>query len=252
MSQQVLVTGSAGTIGQAACKALAAAGHRVRGFDRSASPQSAGLDDAVVADLTDREAVEQAMVGVQSVVHLAAVPSDAPFVEQLVGPNVIGLFHVMDAARQAGVQRVVLASSCQAVGRLLQTHDGPLSADTPPAPNNHYGLTKVWAEQMGEMYARCWGLSVIATRIGWLPRRLMNPDTVREDSIIHDLYLSPDDAGRFFTCAVEAEGVDFAILYACGPGRPGQPCVDLEPSRRLIGYEPRDRWPTGLPAHHWQ
>lgn len=238
-AKRVLVTGSTGAIGRPTATALSERGHRVRGFDRRPSDH---LDDAVVAELTDRAAVDHAMRDVDCVVHLAATPSEAPFAEALLEPNVLGLFHVMDAARAAGVRRVVLASSCQAVSG-HDRHAGPLPADAAPRPNNLYGLTKAWAEQMGELYARRFGLSVLAVRIGWLPRTVTDPATVPADSALHDLYISPRDAARFFTCAVEAETSDFAVLYATGPGRPEGPMCDLDSARQLIGYEPRDRWP---------
>ena len=104
---KVLVTGSAGIVGRPVVEALRARGHEVRGFDRRPSP---GLDDAVVADLTDEPAVRAAVAGMEAVVHLAAQPVDAPFAD-LVGPNVVGLYHVMNAAREAAVRRLVLASS---------------------------------------------------------------------------------------------------------------------------------------------
>jgi hypothetical protein len=58
-------------------------------------------------------------------------------------------------------------------------------------------------------------------------------------------YLSRADAARFFACAVEAEEVKFAVLYAVGPE--GDTSVDLASARRLIGYAPEDAWPNGLP-----
>lgn len=236
----VLVTGSAGAIGQAVCRELRARGHRVRGFDRQPTP---GLDDAVVGDIADGEATREAMRGTDSVVHLAAATDDADFLDVLLRPNVIGLYRVMDAARRAELRRVVLASSMQAVSGLPRHR--PRGTDEGPAPTNHYGLTKAWAEQMGEMYARCYGMSVIAARIGWLPRDAEGVRILlRHRGMKH--YLSPGDAGRFFACAVEAEGVRFAVLYACGATPADPPSCDMEPAKRLIGFVPRDAWPEGL------
>lgn len=240
--RHVLVTGSAGAIGAPVCEELARRGHQVRGLDRVPSPV---VEDHVVADLTDRAAIDHAMRDIQSVVHLAAVPVDRPFMEELLGPNVIGLFHVMDAARAVGAERVTLASSGQAISGYPRDQR-PLPADLPPKPTNHYGLTKAWAEQMGEMYARQYGMSVIAVRIGWLPRKPTNPDDIGPEHSLHDSYISPGDAGRFFAGCLEAGGIDFVTLHATGPGRPEGPRYDLEPARRLLGYEPRDRWPEGF------
>src|SRR5690349_3411164 len=99
----IVVTGAAGAIGRPVCDELLRLGHHVRGFDRVPMPW---LGDARVADLLDREATRDAVRGADALVHLAAEPDDADFA-LLEGPNVRGLFHVLDAARQEGLRRVV-------------------------------------------------------------------------------------------------------------------------------------------------
>src|SRR5262245_16097112 len=104
----VLVTGSAGRIGRAAVRELKARGPRVRGFDRAPSP---GADESVVGDITDADAVRRAVAGVGAVVHLAATPDDDDFLTRLLPNNIVGVYQVLEAARAAGVRRLVLASS---------------------------------------------------------------------------------------------------------------------------------------------
>jgi len=234
---RVLVTGAAGAIGQPVCEELLQRGHHVRGLDRARTP---GLEDFVVADLADRVGVLGAMRGVDSVVHLAAEPDDADFAI-LVGPNVLGLFHVLDAARKLGVRRIVLASSVQTLGRWWEREQPATATDSNPV--NHYALTKIWAEQMGEMYARCYGLSVIAARVAFMVRSPAEALRLARAKLF-DSYLSRGDVGRFFAQAVEATGIDFAVLYAVSRG--GERVLDMEPARRLLGFEARDRWPEGL------
>ena len=234
----IVVTGAAGAIGRPVCEELSRRGHHVRGFDRVPAPW---LDDAVTADLVDREAVRTVMRGADALVHLAAEPDDADF-SRLEPPNVLGLFHVLDAARQEGLGRVVLASSIQVLGSWWERKALPASTED-ALPCNHYALTKVWAEQMGEMYARIYGLSVIAARVAFMVR---GPEEARRLARLglYDTYLSRSDAGRFFAAAIEASAVDFAVLYAVGVG--GDRMFDMEPTTRLIGFTPRDRWPDGL------
>lgn len=234
----IIVTGAAGAIGRPVCDALLRRGHRVRGFDRVPIPW---LGEAVTGDLLDREAVRAAVSGADALVHLAAVPDDAEF-SLLEGPNVRSLFHALDAARDGGVVRVVLASSIQVLGTWWEPRSRPASTSF-AAPINHYGLTKVWAEQMGEMYARVHGLSVIAARVAFMVR---DPEEARRLARrrLFDTYLSRGDVGRFFAAAVEASGIDFAVLYAVGVG--GERLFDMEPTTRLLGFTPRDRWPEGL------
>lgn len=234
----VVVTGAAGAIGRPVCDELLRRGHHVRGLDRVPTPW---LGDARVADLLDREATRDAVRGADALVHLAAEPDDADFA-LLEGPNVRGLFHVLDAARQEGLRRVVLASSIQVLGTWWEP--GPRPASTRDAlPSNHYALTKLWAEQMGEMYARLYGLSVIAARVAFMAR---GPEEARRlvQRLLFDTYLSRGDVARFFAAAIEAPAIDFAVLYAVGVG--GERLFDMEPTTRLIGFTPRDRWPEGL------
>ena len=112
VAKSVLVTGSAGGVGTAVCAALAGVGHRVTGFDRRPTP---GVETALVADLMDRDAVRGTAEGQDAIVHLAATPDEADFIDELIEPNVRGLYHVCDAARRANVPRLVLTSSVQVV-----------------------------------------------------------------------------------------------------------------------------------------
>jgi uronate dehydrogenase len=237
---QVLVTGSAGAVGQAVCRELVSRGHRVRGLDRVATQ---GLDEAVVADVTDAEAVRAATRGTDAVVHLAAHRDDAPFTT-LLGPNVVGLYNVMSAAREEKVRRVVLASTLQVTWTGRDPDDPPRPARVDEArPSNHYALTKLWAEQMGEMYARCYDMSVVVLRLTWMVR---NPAEARRMQEFRrpKIFLSSRDAGRAFAAAVEAQDIRFAVVFVAGPDGAG--IFDLEPARRLIGFVPQDRWPEGL------
>ena len=114
----VLVTGSAGRIGQATVRELVSRGHQVRGFDRMPSK---GVADDVVGNLTDFATVERAMRGVGTLIHLAATPDDADFPTELMPNNILGVYHILEAARLAGVKRMILASSGQVVWHARMT-----------------------------------------------------------------------------------------------------------------------------------
>jgi uronate dehydrogenase len=194
----------------------------------------------VVDNVENRTSVREAMRGIDTVIHLAAQPNDADF-PLLVGPNIVGLFNVLDAARQENVNRVVLASSIQVLAR---RSEGSLAASvSESSPGNHYGLTKLWAETMGEMYARRYGLSVLAVRIAWLVRNQDEAMSMLRRPRPH-LYLSSRDAGRFFALAIEATGIEFAVVYAASKG--AETHFDMDPARRILAYEAQDYWPDGL------
>lgn len=272
--RRILLTGAAGAMGRCIAPALLARGHEVRGYDRAAC---ANLTDHVTADLTDADALDRAMAGRDTLMHLAAHTNDAPFIESLLQPNVVGLYHVFATAKRHGVARIILSSSMQVVSgiRRSQKNDetngtGPsseafsggrtLTADD-AAPTNDYALTKLWAEQLGAMAARTTDAQVLAVRIGWFIRDAAEAQRLQSYPNAHAIYLSPADTQRFFTAAVEADltarpgspgnpGLphNFAILYATGPAPKNQPpAVDLEPARRWLGYEPQDPFPHGLP-----
>ena len=243
--KRVLVTGAAGAIGQIVCAHLLRRGHHVRGFDRNPLPD---LADRVVAELRDRAAILAAVDGMETVIHFAAYRNDADFADVLLEPNVLGLFHVCDAARRGSVRRLVLASTAQTVNGWGRETE-PIRVADGARPTNHYALTKIWAETMGEMYARCYDLSVINVRLGWLPRDAAFAQRVQQSERGVDIFLSHDDAGRFFARCVESEqpaaGEAVTVFATSKPLRNQR--LDLSPARELLDYVPQDTWPQGLP-----
>ena len=236
----VTVTGSAGRIGRAVAAELLARGHRVRGFDRVPSP---GLADQLRGDLMRPGDVARAVAGADAVVHLAATPDEDDFLTRLLPDNVVGLYHLLEQARLAGVRRVVLASS----GQVVRGHAGPvpITPEMPVTPRNWYAATKVLAEAAGQACAHLHDLSVIVVRCGWCPRTRRDIAALEATDRGRNVYLSPGDAGRCFACAVEAPAdLRFAVVFATS--RPLERTLyDLGPARALLGYEPRDRWPQG-------
>ena len=243
---RVLVTGCAGAVGRPVCRALAAAGHYVRGFDRT-DRKIAGVQENFSGDLSGPGAAQLALAaaGMDSIIHLAATPEVADFVADLVPNNVVALYQVFEAARTRGIKRVIVASSVRVVvGRAREQR--VLGVDE-VAPNDIYGVTKCLAEDMGRMYASRYDLSVIAARLGCVVRdeeELAGFNRMSAEWQQRSL-LSQDDAGRFFIKAVEAEGVKFAVLYALSR-RTALAGYDLEPGRRIIGFEPQDVAPRGI------
>ncbi|MDQ2644830.1 MAG: NAD(P)-dependent oxidoreductase [Myxococcota bacterium] len=234
---RVLVTGASGYIGQPVCTELRARGDWVRGFDRTLQV-GAVCDEFVLGDLTDPYRVAEAVRGVDAIVHLGAVPDEAPF-EQLVGPNVSGVFHILDAARSNNVRRVLLASSVQAASGA----PGERRADT-RAPVNHYAVTKLFAEDLGEFYARKFGLEVTAARIGWMVRNPLEARRIVELNLT-GWYISRGDVSRFVHTVVHASFSGYRVVYVVGAGSAGH--FDMEPAERLFGFRPAHRFPEGLP-----
>lgn len=244
-SELILVTGSAGRVGQAVVTELLARGERVRGFDRVPTP---GLSDSHVANLTDPVAVRRATEGAHAVIHLAATPDDADFISDLLPNNIVGVYHIMEATRLAGAKRLVIASSGQVNWWQRERGGPPIRPGDTLTPRSWYAAAKVFAESIGQSYAELHGISVIAARLGWCPRA----DQQQEFASLEwakDVYLSPGDAGTFFHAAVKAPlSIRFAAVNAFS--RPLHHAhFDLTLTTEVLGWTPREQWPMGLPGN---
>jgi len=239
---RVLVTGSSGRVGRAAVAELLRRGHTVRGFDLT---PTRGLADCVIGTLADRPALDRAMENVECVIHLAATPDDDDFLASLLPNNIVGLFHTMEAARLAGVRRMVLASSGQVSWWQQFTGPIPVRPEDPVSPKAWYAATKMFMESIGRTFVEMHGMSVIIARLGWCPRTPEQVAEIAASEHFRDVYFSPGDVGRFFACAVEApESVRHAVVYGVSRALV-QAKFDLSSAEKLLGYVPQESWPTG-------
>ncbi|MDX6698566.1 MAG: UDP-glucose 4-epimerase [Solirubrobacteraceae bacterium] len=166
--KKVLVTGGAGFIGSHVVDRLRERGHRPRIFDLVPSPYHEPSDvESVVGDLLDVEGLRVAMHGCHAVMHLAAM-ADADAVAQHPGPaesaNVRGTLNVLDAARGAGVRRVLYASTIWVYSDV----EAPLvDEETPlPPPAHLYTATKLAGELYCHSFAELYGLEYTILRFG--------------------------------------------------------------------------------------
>lgn len=166
----VLVTGGAGFIGSHAVEALLAAGTQVTVLDNFSNGSHANLPAAsdrlriVEGDIRDPAAVRAAIADTSHVLHLAAqVSVQASIADPLEScrQNVLGFVTVLEAARGAGVRRVVFASSAAVYG---MPRDLPLTEESPVAPISPYGLEKSIDEQYGRLYAELYRLPALGLR----------------------------------------------------------------------------------------
>lgn len=243
---RVLVTGLSGLIGRAFLEREGGA-YEVRGLNRRAV---AGVP-CHQADIADLDAIAPAFAGVDTVVHLAAaVGADVPFAA-LLDANIAGTYNVFEAARRAGVRRVVFASS----GNTVTAHEREmpyralvagqyeevagewrrLAPSDPARAGSLYGCSKVWGEILGRHYADVHGLSVICLRIGNVSAA-DRPATPREFAV----WCSQRDVARGIALAIDASpGVRFEILFLTSENRWGY--RDLARTREVLGYVPQDR-----------
>ena len=171
MDELCLVTGGAGFIGSHLVEALTARGRRVRVFDDFSTGLRSNLDgfrpapEVVTGDLADPDAVARAVAGAGVVYHLGALASVARSVE---APAVshracaTGTLHVLDAARQAGVRRVVYAASSSAYGGASDPTGQ--SEDQPIQPLSPYAAAKLSGELYCQAFAHTYGLETVRLR----------------------------------------------------------------------------------------
>ena len=165
--ERVLVTGSAGHLGEALVRVLRGQGRDVVGLDLLDSPYT-----TVTGPVTDRAVVRRCLAGVGTVLHAATLHK--PHIgshrrQDFVDTNVSGTLALLEEALAAGVGSFVFTSSTSVFGRALTPSPGEpatwITEDVTPVPRNIYGVTKAAAEDLCEIIARDHGLPVVVLRV---------------------------------------------------------------------------------------
>jgi uronate dehydrogenase len=232
----VLVTGAAGEVARGVVPLLA------REFTLRLLDRTPPGDDPlrVQADVLDWASLETAMRGVGAVLHLAVasghpgVYEDDAFNDRRFDVNVKGTFHVFEAARRAGVRRVVHVSSLMVVWGY--GHGELVPGDAPPRPVGTYALTKALSEEVARHYAEAHGLEVVTLRIA-APLDLTSPDLARKP--VRPQQVPLPDLAQAFSRALTVPLAGYQAVTIVGES--SRRAWDLGPARRLLGYTPRYR-----------
>jgi UDP-glucose 4-epimerase len=167
-TSRVLVTGGAGFVGATLVRRLVDSGHAVRVFDNYSAGDASYLDgvdaELVEGDIRDPAALDAALPGMDAVIHLAAAGSVVMSVQDPVmnfDANVVGTFRVLDAARRAGVERIVQASTG---GALIGDATPPVDERSLPKPISPYGASKLAGEGYAYAFSKAYGLRTVALR----------------------------------------------------------------------------------------
>lgn len=202
------------------------------------------------ANLTDDEAVRRAVDGMDVVVHLAADPSGQEGWSSLHPNNVVGAYNMFAACHDAGVKRIVPASSIQVVsgyseeepyksisaGRLddLPETIPMVTASMPAKPTNLYASSKVWTESLALTYSKQ-GMSCLVVRPGWV----VDTDRPNRREAAY-IWCSQRDIAQLFECCVNAPAdLMFGIFFGMSDNR--HRWVDVDEAKELVGYVPQDR-----------
>ena len=226
----ILITGAAGQVGTMLRARLARPGRLLRLLDVTPLAQPPGPgEESVTASVTDMAAMTAACAGADAVVHLGGIPTEDAWAT-ILEVNINGTYTVFEAARRAGVPRVVFASSNHAVG-FTPRAGFPVADGAAPVPDTYYGVSKAAGEALAALYARRYDLEAICVRI------LSCFDRPRTPRMLAT-WLSPDDAGRLFEACLTAPAPGFRVIFGVSANTRGG-WVSLEGARAL-GYEPHD------------
>jgi uronate dehydrogenase len=226
-ARRVLITGAAGAIGSVVRHGIVGQYEHVRLMDIKPIDDIRHGESAVVADLLDRDRLDEAVSGMDSIVHLAGVPREAEW-EKILPNNIVGTYNLFEAARQAGARRLVFASSNHVIG--FYRVDREVDASVPVRPDSRYGVSKVFGEALGRLYADKHGIDVACLRIGSFRKE---PESARQLTT----WMSPADMVRLVKACLDAPRFHFAVLYGVSANTRRKWWDD---ARRQLGYDPQD------------
>lgn len=246
---RIALTGAAGNVGRTLLDAFGDE-HPVVPFTHTEHDDI----DSRLLDVTDADEVSDALSPFDVVVHLAGASSPTADWETVSETNVQGTKHVLDAAVENDVDRVVFASSNHAVGRYNAAGDDPehmttgyahpVDGDAPTMPDSFYGVSKAACEGLTKFYATRHGLEVVNLRIGWY----MSADDLREETrdvspeherFARATWLSPRDCRDVHQKAALAALPENPVTVNAVSGN-DERFHSLIGAMRLLGYEPRD------------
>ena len=255
--KKVLITGVSGLVGSAIYQHLAqwsdryeiyGLGRRRAISDRVFDKRKINIPDNkyMVGDIADMDFVASAVSGMDVVVHMAADPSGQGW-ESLHKNNIVGAYNIFEACKDAGVKRVVAASTIQvSTGNCeeepykaisekryqdVSDHITPVSAKTIGQPRNLYAASKVWAESLAQVYGYSHGMSCLCIRIGWVT----GEDQPRGGR--SDIWCSQHDIAELTRCCIDADPDHrFGIYYGMSNNK--WCWVDMEDSTNSLGFKP--------------
>jgi len=225
--KRLLLTGAAGGLGRELRRRLKAHCAVLRLSDVADLGLAAAGEELMPAALENAAAVHALLADVDAVVHLGGISVEGPF-EPILQANIVGTYHLYEAARKHGVKRVVFASSNHVTGFYRQ--DEVIDATMPMRPDGHYGLSKAFGENLAQFYFDRYGIETVSLRIG-----SSFPEPA--DRRMLSTWLSYDDLERLVMASLTAPVVGHSVVY--GMSDNASSWWDNTPARH-IGYRPQD------------
>jgi uronate dehydrogenase len=226
-AKPVLLTGASGALGRQITAYLGARGWKLRLTDIAPFPDTIPEGSSFTrADLNDGVAILRLAEGCGMILHFGGVAVERPF-EEVLGPNIRGLYHIYEAARREKA-RVLFASSNHSIG--FHERSEKLDDDCQFMPDGYYGLSKVYAESMGRLYWYKHGVESVLVRIG-----SCFPEPTDERML--STWLSYGDLCRLCERATLAPRTGCCVIWGASNNSRSYWRRD---ARDLIGWQPQD------------
>jgi uronate dehydrogenase len=222
----ILITGAAGDVGTHLRRELSGR-YRLRLSDVKPIANLAAGEELMRADISVMDDLAAVTRGVDAIVHLGGFSVEGPW-ETILSANIMGLHNVYEAARRNGVKRILFATSNHAVG--FYRRDETIDHRVYPKPDSRYGVSKVFGEALGSLYADKYGMEIFNIRIG-------NVNPVPVDKRRLSIWISPRDLAQLVTIGIEHPDIRFEIVYGVSGNE--RSWYDNSNATRL-GYKPRD------------
>ena len=227
MTKRILITGAAGGVGSYLRQELV--GHYdMHLTDRVVISNLSAGETFTQVDVTDFDAVRALMDGVHGVVHLGSIPVEDAW-EEIYDINLGGTYNVFEAAKQAGVERVVFASSNHAIG--FYPRSQRISERDRVRPDSRYGVSKAFGEALGSLYADKYGLRVLSIRIGNVA-----PEPVDRRRL--SIWISPRDLAQLVRIGLDHPDLYNEVFFGASDNQRGW--WDMSTPARF-GYSPKDQ-----------
>jgi uronate dehydrogenase len=252
---KILLTGASGRLGTHLRAWFAARDRAVLATDIVAAEDGAPIE---IADLADRQAVDRLMAqDISAVVHFGGMSKEAGW-QTVLDANIVGSYNIFEAARNAGVKRVVFASSYHAQG-MYPLEATPIGIEAPYRPDTLYGVSKAFGETLSRLYFDKFGIECLAIRICTAG----NPGTPREAR----LWCNRDDLANLVERGLDVPVLGHRIVFGISDNpnafyrntpdaalgwTPQHTSLELgqpDPRQPLAPDDPRHRWTGGVFAN---
>jgi uronate dehydrogenase len=227
----ILITGASGGVGTHLRRELAGK-YRIIASDLRPLKQRFKGEAFLRADISKMSDALRITKGVDAVVHLGGYSVEGPWAG-ILKANIVGCYNVFEAARRNGVKRILFPTSNHATG--FYRRDQVVDHRVYPKPDSRYGVSKVFGEALGSLYADKYGMEVFCMRIG-------NVDVKPIDKRRLSILFTPRDLAQLVTIGIEHPDIRFEIVYGVSKNTRGW--YDNANAFRL-GYRPQDdseRW----------